>query len=61
MHLPENLMKNTSLELSEQIVHGHHNNKSYDDPTVVLAKDKDHDYIEASDIEFNRAQVLAAR
>jgi len=29
--------------------------------TVVLAKDRDHDYIEASDNEFNRAQVLKVR
>ena len=29
--------------------------------TVVLAKDRDNDYIEASDDEFNRAQVLAVR
>jgi hypothetical protein len=29
--------------------------------TIVLAKDKNHDYIEASDNEFNRAQILAVR
>jgi hypothetical protein len=29
--------------------------------TVVLAKDRNHDYIEASDNEFNRVQVLAVR
>jgi len=29
--------------------------------TVALAKDRNHDYIEASDNEFNRAQVLAVR
>jgi len=29
--------------------------------TVVMAKDRDHDYIEASDSEFNRAKVLAVR
>jgi hypothetical protein len=30
-------------------------------PTVVLAKDRDHDYIEATDNEFNGAQVLTVR
>jgi hypothetical protein len=59
---PENLMKKSSFRIypgrlsiaviitNPAISH-----------TVVLAKNRNHDYIEASGNEFNRAQILAVR